>query len=161
MNNCKCNHSNKEWLKTKYIVEQLTFRDISAICGHSPTSIHLWAKKFNLKRRPEGFQRGLKNKCVNWKGGITLCRGYRMILIDRYNCKDGRKRPRYAFEHRLIASKILRRKLKHSEVIHHINHIISDNRPENLYLFKNNAEHKRYEHLKNQPPLKSNLSMND
>lgn len=46
----------------------------------------------------------------------------------------------YKGEHRLIAEKILGRKLKHrSEPILHLNRNKLDNRPENLYVCRNNA----------------------
>jgi hypothetical protein len=67
-------------------------------------------------------------------------------------------------EERFIAEKLLKRKLKGNEVIHHINSNKMDNRTENLYLMTR-TEHKAWHTLDNlnrdladnRPVLKSNL----
>lgn len=46
---------------------------------------------------------------------------------------------------RLIIAIILDRLLEREEEVHHINRIENDNRPENLILFKNHSDHKRFE----------------
>ena len=43
--------------------------------------------------------------------------------------------------HRLVAEKMLGRKLKPGEVVHHIDMDKRNNAPENLRVFKNQAEH--------------------
>jgi hypothetical protein len=63
----------------------------------------------------------------HWKGGRSIDRyGYMLILT-----KKGNKR-RYVKEHRIVAEKMLGRKLKRNEDVHHKNGIKTDNRPENL-----------------------------
>ncbi len=66
-----------------------------------------------------------------------------------------RKRMRYS---RYIAQKYLGRKLITSDIIHHINEDVSDDRPENLYWFSSPNEHNGYHRLKNKPILISNLN---
>lgn len=53
--------------------------------------------------------------------------GYRMVKID-----EARGTRRYIAEHTVIAEKTLGRCLARHEVVHHINGIRDDNRPENL-----------------------------
>ena len=52
--------------------------------------------------------------------------------------------------HRQVAEQMLGRKLRPGEVVHHINGDKHDNRPENLYVFENQAEHARWHNLHNQ-----------
>ncbi len=51
----------------------------------------------------------------------------------------------YVAEHRLAIEMFIGRYLKPEESVHHINGIRWDNRIENLMLFPNHSEHKRFE----------------
>lgn len=64
--------------------------------------------------------------CINYAG-------YRVITIAG----------KQVMEHRIIMEKWLGRKLSAKEVVHHKNHIRTDNRIENLQLFNTHAEHIR------------------
>lgn len=80
-----------------------------------------------------------------WKGGRTKnVRGY--ILVHRpthpnANCEG------YVMEHKLIVEKYLGFFLNKEHVVHHINNDISDNRIENLLLFKNQSRHQKFHQL--------------
>lgn len=79
------------------------------------------------------------DKHWNWKGGRKVVNGGYILLYKpdhKFSNKAG-----FIFEHRLVMEKKLRKLLKPTEVVHHINSIKDDNRPENLELFKNNSEH--------------------
>lgn len=77
---------------------------------------------------------GEDNKKFN--GGISP-NGYRRIYYDGKN----------TFEHRIMASKKIGRKLEKGENVHHINGNKLENSFENLYIFKNNKDHKKCHYL--------------
>ena len=77
----------------------------------------------------------------NWpnlkKGNPSLTKlGYYRIF------KDGER----ILQHRYIMEQFIGRKLTKNERVHHINGIKTDNRIENLELFKNNSEHMKHGH---------------
>ena len=98
------------------------------------------------------FQSGSKHPM--WKGGIRKSKG--RLFIYKPNHPFATKQ-NYVRQSRLIAEKCLGRYLTREEVIHHINGIKDDDKPENLYLFAFQSKHIKYEFLKNKPILQSNL----
>ena len=95
-----------------------------------------------------------------WKGGVTYFKRkgkYANQSIKYVRCppefvsmarKDG-----YVMEHRLMVAEAIGRPLTRAECVHHENHDATDNRLENLILFKSNANHKKYEHGQPIKPL--------
>lgn len=141
----KQNCSKKEWMKSKFCSNQ---------CRHSVCSfkkgITPWNK--NTKGLQVAWNKGRKMPEISgknhprWKGGVKIkTSGY--ILIQNTDHPHHNKQG-YVPEHRLVMEKHLGRYLHPKEVVHHINEIISDNRLENLQLFKNNGEHMSYHCLK-------------
>jgi len=100
------------------------------------------SNSYNNSGSKNHFTRDKYNKkgkdAWNWKGGKTKLRGYVMVLVQNhpYIKKDG-----YVAEHRLVMEEKIGRYLDPKEIVHHINHIKDDNRPENLMLFKSNKDH--------------------
>lgn len=82
---------------------------------------------------------GPKNN--NWKGGrVIASNGYVLVRVSPdHHLADIRG---YAYEHRLVAEQKVGRMLKPGEQIHHINGIKTDNRPENITVAANQAEHR-------------------
>lgn len=80
-------------------------------------------------------------KAYNWKGGRKYdSNGYVRILRPNHP----RSSWGYVYEHILVLEKRLGRPLLLGEVAHHANGIKDDNRPENIAVFRSNAEHLAY-----------------
>lgn len=77
------------------------------------------------------FRKGANNPA--WKGGKIITKdGYVMVLDSKRRAKRGANR--YILEHRLVMSSQIGRELKSNEIVHHVNGVRTDNRPENLAL---------------------------
>lgn len=85
-----------------------------------------------------------------WKGQLYQGTDKRWLMY----IQEGHSRMRLA---RYVAEKCLQRKLKSSEIVHHINEDLSDDRPENLYVFANTGKHLTLHRLLISSLLKSNL----
>ncbi|KKN03484.1 hypothetical protein LCGC14_1107260 [marine sediment metagenome] len=89
------------------------------------------------KKRIGRSQTGENNH--NWKGGRCKADGYILIKKPGHHRANNNN---YVREHILVAEEMLGRYLEPGEIVHHINGIKDDNRPENLYIYENLSEHK-------------------
>lgn len=87
-----------------------------------------------------------KNPC--WRGGRILLKGYWFIYNPSHPHAWNKK---YVAEHRLVMEEKLGRYLKQGEVVHHINHIRTDNRPENLELVTKSQHSAHHSGKENNP----------
>ncbi len=102
-------------------------------------------KKGSFKGKNNPMYGKFAKESANWKGGRRLDRmGY--VLI--YKPEHPLARQKYIMEHRLIMEKYLKRYLKSSERVHHINGDRKDNCLENLMLFANHSEHLKHHRMK-------------
>ena len=131
----------------------------------NPGKYKLWREnisRYNNKRRytlicercSQEFQnlnkkvRFCTKKCMatgegnsRWKGGRRK-HGYGYILIYMPNHPAANKN--YVLEHRVVMEKHIGRYLYSHEIVHHINFNPTDNRIENLMLFKSRKAHMDY-----------------
>lgn len=77
-------------------------------------------------------------KSPSWKGGHSRKGGRILIKTPEHPCTQNHG---YVLRSRLVMEKILGRYLKPCEVVHHINGVVDDDRPENLQLFPNQSIH--------------------
>jgi len=80
--------------------------------------------------------------------GKTKHEGYIYILISEHTHTRATWQKRYVKRADLVMEKMIGRPLKSKEIVHHKNSIRDDDKPKNLKLFKNQAEHKRFEKRK-------------
>ena len=79
-------------------------------------------------------------RASKWKGGIKWDGPYRMLYMPKHPGALNK----YVYEHRLVMEKILGRRLRNHEIVHHINGDEGDNREDNLKLFTNHSGHAKF-----------------
>lgn len=108
--------------------------------NHPMWGRHIYRTNNSKHKRIGTIRNGEKHPM--WRGGISIkADGY--ILIHNPHHPHSTRRG-YVPEHRLVMEKHLGRILDKNGVVHHENGDPSDNRIENLKLFKSQAEHKLY-----------------
>ncbi len=117
-----------EAIKRLYLDERKTCKEIAIIFGCNTETIATRVKDMGIMRSQADVMRllraGAKHPC--WKGGVRIVHGYRYIRI-------GLKL--YRPEHIIIWEQTYRKKLPKNWVVHHLNGIKDDNRPENLVAY--------------------------
>jgi len=123
------------------MVDRQAIRKLAKEWGCTVQTLYKRLRALGIKTRKGGdatIGTQAKENNPNWKGGRPLdASGY---VVINYGGSQIR-------EHRVVAEKMLNRKLNKDEVVHHINGIKNDNRPENLMVMTQS------EHLKHHRKL--------
>jgi len=114
--------------------------------GYKQPSEIIEKRRKRMMGNTYGFKKGSKMNVGEgnpmWKGGVIYRQGYKFIKDRKHRFANGKG---YVRNSLIVMEKKLGRSLKKGEIIHHINGNKLDDKPENLYLFKNNAYHTSYE----------------
>jgi len=130
----KCSESTKEKIRRAHLGKRMS--------DESRLKMSMAKKGKPSWNKGKKFPEWSKTKNHNWKGGKHITEtGYVVVLSPGHpNPKFGS----YVYEHRLVMEGHLGRYLKPSEIVHHINGNRSDNRIENLQLFKSHKQHAEF-----------------
>lgn len=122
-------------------VDQGTQKHAAGLLGVSVSWVERACKRLGLKTQRSGPRSGPLHP--DWRGGRMVDRGGYVLIW----CPDHLfvRKTRYVLEHRLVMERMLGRYLKPNEVVHHINGVRDDNRPENLQVFQTNGAHLKAE----------------
>ena len=101
-------------------------QDACPDCGKPKGKRAKYCRDCNNKHQP---WRKVGEDNSNWKGGKTTANGYIYIRTKR---KSGGAGDSYKAEHHIVWEQIHRRLLPENWIVHHLNGIRDDNRPENL-----------------------------
>lgn len=98
-------------------------------------------------------------RATTWKGGRSVAsNGYVLVRVGKdHHLADVRG---YAYEHRLVAERMLGRRLRDGEIPHHISGVKTDNRPENIEVVESAVAHRvrhRSQHSRLQMPHEPNV----
>ena len=143
----------REFLLQEYIERRRSTVEIARELGISNSTVHKYMTRARIASRSrsertrmgkskEEFRKRIGGaNSPNWKGGRTRNNGYVVLFMPDH---PGAGASNYVFEHRLVMEKMLGRRLRPGEVVHHRNHVKTDNRPENLELFSTDYEHRQH-----------------
>lgn len=136
-----------EQIKHLFVDEKLSLRQIARTLGYTNSSnILVRLHKMNLLEGSLEYHPYGENHW-HWEGG-TWKDGYIRVFKPDYHRANSRG---YVLEHILVWEEYHKRQLLKGYIIHHLNGIKSDNRPQNLVAMKNG------EHVHQTEPFKKKI----
>lgn len=93
-------------------------------------------------------------KAAHWKGGTRTDRGRVQLLLPWHHLADAKG---YVYRYQIVAELKLRRNLLPEEVVHHVDEDITNDHPDNLRVFANQAEHARFHGRQRSPEAMANM----
>lgn len=138
----------REWLAAE--METKSLRQIGKELGTTAAAVQYFAKKYGFIRsqaRSDAVKDALAKRypngrwgadSSNWRGGRRKTRaGYILVYAPDHPRASGERSA--VFEHIVVMEQALGRSLEQDEIVHHVNHVKDDNRPENLIVKKKGA----------------------
>lgn len=129
---------NMKKLASDYAIDRTAVKKCAEEYGISIQAVYYQMERAGINRRLGGDSSvgtQARENNPNWSGGVTQRRdGY---LLEYVNGKR-------VFQHRLVAEKMLGRRLVTGECVHHKNGVRSDNRPENLDVLPSHSDHMKH-----------------
>jgi hypothetical protein len=124
----------------------MTQAEIGKEIGVSQKVVWRFMKNNGIQARKAAKRDQTREKNSSWRGGRRIENGYVQIYMPDY---PKAKPNGYVYEHIYISEQMLGRPLnsfglkdERTEVVHHINGIKTDNRPENLLVLGVNEHHR-------------------
>jgi hypothetical protein len=134
-------------LRRLYEDEGMTQVEIAAQLGYSAHVIQSAVERFGIRSRPAAPRRGVGAGARNpgWKGGRHLLNGtYVWIHAPDHPCAN---KLGYVAEHVAVAYEKYGHPAPPNQVVHHINMVHQDNRPENLVYVPKRLHHMLHRQL--------------
>ena len=129
-------------LRKMFVEDKMFIREMAAHFGVSTGTVIARLREHGIwLDKRSGRQVGERGS--GYKGGIKVSRGYKFIAVPE-GSPHRRDRDGYVAEHRIVASEMIGRALTREEEVHHLNFDKMDNRPENLMILGDGADHTRF-----------------